>query len=239
MSEEQGTTSAQKTEQKTQKLEIKPTQVAAGALASITAAVLGSKLGVAGTVAGAGLASVVGTVGASVYQHSIERTRAHVRARVGQQAQDCPDEEPTVLLSHDAETVRLTVAPPSDEPAAKRRWPMVVLTAAVAFVLGIAVLTGIELIKGGSISGGDSRTTLGSVFGQHGGNPPTHPSQTTSQTPTSTTSPTTTSSTPPPSSTTPTTTTSPTTTTTTTTPPTSTTTVNGTSTSPSTPPRAN
>jgi hypothetical protein len=226
MRKEHGTRSGQKRE----RLEINPSQVAAGALAAITAAVLGAKLGVAGTVVGAGMASVVGTVGASVYQHSIERTRDRVRARVGQPKDDEAPAE-AVLLSHDAETVRLTVPPPPDEPseAAKRRWPMVALAAVVAFVLGIGTLTGIELIKGSAVSGGDNRTTIGSVFAPHGQSTTTRPSQTTTTTPSPTTSPTS-----PPSSTTPTTTTGPTTTTT----PTSTTTVNGTSTSASTPPGA-
>lgn len=57
------------------KLEIKPAQVAAGALGAVTAAVLGAKLNLAGTVVGAAVASVVSTVGAALYQHSIERTR--------------------------------------------------------------------------------------------------------------------------------------------------------------------
>ncbi|CAL9650068.1 hypothetical protein SUDANB95_06560 [Actinosynnema sp. ALI-1.44] len=57
------------------KLEIKPAQVVAGALGAVTAAVLGAKLNLAGTVVGAAVASVVSTVGAALYQHSIERTR--------------------------------------------------------------------------------------------------------------------------------------------------------------------
>ncbi|WP_309111735.1 hypothetical protein [Saccharothrix sp.] len=57
------------------KLEIKPAQVVAGALGAVTAAVLGARLDLAGTVVGAAVASVVSTVGAALYQHSIERTR--------------------------------------------------------------------------------------------------------------------------------------------------------------------
>ncbi len=53
-------------------------QVAAGALAAITAAVLGSTLGIAGTVLGAGIASVVTTVGASLYLRSIRGVHARV-----------------------------------------------------------------------------------------------------------------------------------------------------------------
>jgi len=53
-------------------------QVFAGALAAITAALIGSRLGVAGTVLGAGIASVLTTGGAALYQ------RMHARvARTG------------------------------------------------------------------------------------------------------------------------------------------------------------
>jgi hypothetical protein len=54
---------------------ISPSQVAGGALASVTAAYLGSHLGVAGTFWGAGLSSVVISVGGAVYQRSLERTK--------------------------------------------------------------------------------------------------------------------------------------------------------------------
>lgn len=57
------------------KLDVSPAQVVGGALASVTAAGLGSTLGVAGTVLGAGLTSVVITVGGALYQRSLERTK--------------------------------------------------------------------------------------------------------------------------------------------------------------------
>ncbi|MEV4645316.1 hypothetical protein [Saccharopolyspora sp. NPDC049357] len=52
-----------------------PAQVGGAALASVTAAFLGSRLGVAGTVVGAGLTSVIITIGGALYQRSIEKTR--------------------------------------------------------------------------------------------------------------------------------------------------------------------
>lgn len=58
---------------------LSPAQVAASALAAVTAAFLGSTLGVAGTVIGAGIASVVTTVGGEVYLRSLRRTRAAAR----------------------------------------------------------------------------------------------------------------------------------------------------------------
>jgi hypothetical protein len=59
-------------------VEIKPTQVLATALAAVTAAFLGSRLGVAGTVTGAGVASVVSTLGGALYQSSLDHTSRRV-----------------------------------------------------------------------------------------------------------------------------------------------------------------
>ncbi|RKT83815.1 hypothetical protein SAMN05421805_120103 [Saccharopolyspora antimicrobica] len=105
-------------EEKSKKIEIKPAQVAGAATASVTAAFLGSKLGVAGTVIGAAMTSVIITVGGALYQRSFESarekalhaavkakraTRAHARqlaaeARGAAKVQD----ESTRLLSSEA-----------------------------------------------------------------------------------------------------------------------------------------
>ena len=58
---------------------VRASQVVASALAAITAALLGSTMGVAGTVIGAGVASVVSTVGGVLYLRSIQRTSESVR----------------------------------------------------------------------------------------------------------------------------------------------------------------
>ncbi|MFD2417471.1 hypothetical protein [Amycolatopsis pigmentata] len=58
---------------------LKPAQVCASALAAVTAAFLGSTLGVAGTIAGAGVASVITTIGSEVYLRSLRRTREAAR----------------------------------------------------------------------------------------------------------------------------------------------------------------
>src|SRR3712207_4577894 len=57
-------------------------QVAAGALAAVSAAVIASFFGVAGTVIGAAVASVVSTVGAAVYTESMRRAHAGLRRLV-------------------------------------------------------------------------------------------------------------------------------------------------------------
>jgi hypothetical protein len=58
---------------------LKPAQVFASALAAVTAAFLGSTLGVAGTIAGAGIASLVTTIGSEVYLRSLRKTREAAR----------------------------------------------------------------------------------------------------------------------------------------------------------------
>ncbi|GLZ56370.1 hypothetical protein [Actinomycetospora sp. NBRC 106378] len=57
-------------------------QIIAGALAAATAAILGSFLGVIGTIGGAAAASVISTVGSALYQRSLERTRDAVKSRL-------------------------------------------------------------------------------------------------------------------------------------------------------------
>ena len=111
-------------------------QVLAGALAATTAALIGSTLGVAGTVIGAGIASVLTTVGAALYQ------RMHARV------------------------ARST--PP---------WVPLVAGGLIAFVLGMAVITGLELARGEQLSGGHGTTIGGIVRSDPGTKPATRPAE--------------------------------------------------------------
>jgi hypothetical protein len=56
-------------------------QVIAGALASVSAAIIASTFGVAGTVIGAALTSVTVTIASALYAQSLERAHARVRPR--------------------------------------------------------------------------------------------------------------------------------------------------------------
>ncbi|HEV2780732.1 MAG TPA: hypothetical protein VGX25_15185 [Actinophytocola sp.] len=144
-------------------------QVAAGALAAVTAAVLGSTLGVAGTVLGAGIASVVTTVGAALYLRSIRRTTEAVRLvqdKVrGRWTGTLPAQDPAPA-GEPPKTEE-----PGDEPeaednpperAGRRRWPAVAAASVVAFALGMLALTGLELIRGEQVDGGQG-TTIGRI----------------------------------------------------------------------------
>src|SRR3712207_2108824 len=60
-------------------LQLSATQVAAGALASVSSAVVASFFGLAGTLIGAALASVISTVSAALYSSSLQKTNERLR----------------------------------------------------------------------------------------------------------------------------------------------------------------
>ncbi|EWC60606.1 hypothetical protein UO65_4105 [Actinokineospora spheciospongiae] len=157
---------------------IKPAQVLAAALAAATAAVLGSTLGVAGTVLGAAVASIISTVGGAVYLKSLERTREGVRtvtARVTgrgsvitvstppeQDPAETPDEVQATgdEVDHTEEVVVETRPPATPRPWRK---PLVLVAGGLlVFAMGMAVVTGLEWVRGEPLSGGGS-TTVGSL----------------------------------------------------------------------------
>jgi len=66
------------------RLDLSLTQLLASGLAGATGAIISSYLGVAGTIVGAALFSVVATVGSQVYSHSLRRTRSRIVQSVSQ-----------------------------------------------------------------------------------------------------------------------------------------------------------
>lgn len=207
-------------------------QVFAGALAAVTAALIGSTMGVAGTVLGAGLASVISTVGGAIYLRSIKRTTEGVRTVhakvVGRSAGTTvlvSSEDPDATPGEEVEAEPADQLPDGPPAGARRRWPVLVASTLAAFALGMLVVTGVEWLRGESLSGEQGTTFSGIVSPKDaGGADPAEPTTSTTTptpadtvpptTPTSpdatTTDPTTTSTTPPSeSSTTTTTTTTP------------------------------
>ncbi|SNR56004.1 hypothetical protein SAMN06265360_11034 [Haloechinothrix alba] len=71
--------SEQSSEKAGKKSALRPAQVGATALASLTAAFLASTLGVYGTIVGAGIFSFMLTIGSELYLRSFERTREAAR----------------------------------------------------------------------------------------------------------------------------------------------------------------
>jgi hypothetical protein len=120
----------------------------AGALAAVCAAVVGSFLGVAGTLVGAAVASIVGSVGTEIYHRSLNRgakklqtlTPAFIKvpAAVG---------TPEVAAATAEESPSHTVV-----PKRQIRWRRVAMVAGALFVLAMGSLTVAEAITGKSIA---------------------------------------------------------------------------------------
>ncbi|KQX92665.1 MULTISPECIES: hypothetical protein [Streptomyces] len=92
-------------EHKERRIDLSLPQVAGSAVAAVAAAVMASQLGVYGTIAGAGVMSVVATCGGSVFQHFFRRTGEQIR-------------EVTVQVKHPGGrqvTVRTRETTPADE----------------------------------------------------------------------------------------------------------------------------
>src|SRR6478735_9648179 len=81
-------------EEKKKGFDLSLTQVVGGALAAMTAAALGSTLGVAGTIAGAALASIVAGVAGSLYTESLRTGREKVRTVFRGQSTDAASAPP-------------------------------------------------------------------------------------------------------------------------------------------------
>src|SRR4051794_16479605 len=118
-------TAAIETDPDEDRLSLSAIQVVASMAAAVTAAFLGSRLGVAGTVIGAGLASVVTVVGSAVFGHSLLVTRKQVTKAVRQvrHVDDCAADAPTAVMSTaQANDDRTTLIPAVTRYDLERAW---------------------------------------------------------------------------------------------------------------------
>jgi hypothetical protein len=135
----------------------------AGVLAAISAAVIGSFLGVAGTLVGAAVASVIGSVGTELYQRSIHRGAKKLQtiapafikvpAAIG---------TPEVAAATEADSPSHTVP---ERPKEQIHWGRIAAIAGALFVLAMGSLTIAELASGKSVAswtgnGNGARTTI-------------------------------------------------------------------------------
>jgi len=165
----------------------------AAALAAVCAAVVGSFLGVAGTLAGAAIASIVGSVGTEIYQRSLNKG-----AKKLQTLAPAFVKAPAAVGTPPVPAATEEDSPSHIVPEAARRqvrWKRIALVAGALFVLAMGSLTMAELITGKSVAStvGNStgaRTTLGGLLHPGSGARKTTPSPTPSATPTDTTAPT-------------------------------------------------
>jgi hypothetical protein len=166
-------------------------KIGAGGLAAVSAAVAASSLGVAGTLAGAAIASVVGTVGTELYANSLKRGYGRLR-RAKPDLVDVPRTGDAVPIPSatdpDATTVFPAVTVASAQAAAgagpatygsvaerRPRWKHVVLIAVAIFVFAMTAIFLVELMAKQSLAavfGHDTggSTTISSVVGGGGGN---------------------------------------------------------------------
>lgn len=159
------------------KLSFSVPQIVGGALAAATAAAVGSQLGVAGTIIGASVASIIGGVAGTLYSAGLDRTHRSVAAAIrrsrGSEAEPTiavPPLEPTAV----DETAPISARRP--RPQNRRRLiERMVLSAAAIFVVAVASITVVELGLGRSFSGADG-TSIGHLSTQGtAGNPTSQP----------------------------------------------------------------
>jgi hypothetical protein len=163
-------------------IDLSLTQVLGGALAAMTAAAIGSRLGAAGTIVGAAAASVVAAVAGALYTASLRHTHAKVRTVwSGRWSTGMPGAVEVVsdradataadaVPQHTAPRRRGTLFP----PRLKIPWKPALVGALLAFGIAAATLTGLELISGHALSGGEG-TTVTQISQPDAGRDPAKP----------------------------------------------------------------
>jgi hypothetical protein len=159
----------------------------AGALAAVCAAVIGSFLGVAGTLIGAAVASVIGSVGTEIYHRSIQKGTKKLHNTLAPTFVKAPAAvgTPEVAAATEDDSPSHLVPP---EPG-RIRWGRVAVIAGALFVLAMGSLTVAEIVTGKSAAStvgntSSTGTTVGSVFRGGGSStrtPTPAPSQSTSE----------------------------------------------------------
>jgi hypothetical protein len=128
-------------------------KIVAGAGAAATAAVAGSFFGAEGTVLGAALGSVISTLATAIYQLSLDRTRDRVKVRITLPAR-------RTTGSADLPTTMLSPVVPAHP---RRRWVALTGVTVGVFLIGLLAVTGVEVLKGSTLTRGDSGTSVGRV----------------------------------------------------------------------------
>jgi hypothetical protein len=153
--------------------ELRVTNLLGGALAAISGAVVASFFGVFGTLAGAGVMSILMAVATVGYAHSLAATHRWLRRRLVRRA------------GGDTE--------PGTPPAQPIRWQRVALAAAAVFAIAIGAVTTVEATAGrplasllGSQPPPGASTSVGVVVGQPAAPAPRAPGTSATSPPTTT-----------------------------------------------------
>ncbi|MCX4716496.1 hypothetical protein OG818_11855 [Streptomyces virginiae] len=143
-------------EPETKKLDLSAAQVAGSSLATVAAALLASKMGVYGTILGAGVVSVVATAGGPVIQHLFRRTGDQLRAGARPRGRQVP---PPGTESKAADSAATGVATGEFGEATVhgtrvRGWKRTAVASGVVFAVAIGGLGTYEAMAGTSVSDG-------------------------------------------------------------------------------------
>ncbi len=168
------------------KFELSPSQVVGGALAAMTAAAIGARLGSAGTIIGAAAASVVAAVSGAIYTASVRHTQEKVRVILPARWKT-GGSHATVQLVSDSSQANAAVAPAqqlargdSSKPWHQRvrlPWKSAAIAALLTFGIAAVAITGLELVSGHALSGDDGTTTITEVSRRAPSDPPTSTKQ--------------------------------------------------------------
>lgn len=173
------------------KLQIKVPQLVGAACASVLTAVLGSRLGIAGTLIGAAVSSVVFSLFSPFVSFSIERSHHHLKAR-RQRADEPSDAEASETAVSDLASDAAASGPAPEDAPAKRRTGSHAITrrvgvglatlgtlvgAVVTFLLSMGILTVAESTTGRSVDG-KYGTTVSGVVAPHATKTPDAPAST-------------------------------------------------------------
>ncbi|KOG47686.1 hypothetical protein ADK75_22730 [Streptomyces virginiae] len=137
------------------KLDLSAAQVAGSSLATVAAALLASKMGVYGTILGAGVVSVVATAGGPVIQHFFRRTgdQLRVSARTGARRVPSPREESRADGAPEA-TATGEFGAATVHGTRVRGWKRTAVASGAAFAIAIGGLGTYEAMAGTSVSSG-------------------------------------------------------------------------------------
>lgn len=170
-------------------------QLIAGALAAMTSAWVASYLGVAGTIIGAAVGSLVASIASTVYVNGLDRGHTIITANGSVVSKGDGDKDPdtsasggdTQVLVADSEDGDLVEADTEDEPPPWRR--ILVWTAAMT-VTALVLIGGYELATGSSFGNPDN-PSIGRSLTDRSGDEPAEPDESTDPTEQPSTSPTT------------------------------------------------
>jgi hypothetical protein len=156
----------------TTKTELRPLEVGVGAAAAVVTAFATSYLGTAGTLTGAALASIVGTVSTSLLRSSAQRTNESLQRTTSRLRQTMAGPQlggggstavdPGVAAVDEAELAAAGVPPAGERPADEQpalagtrlgriprpAWAVLAAGAVAAFVVALVAITGIEAAVG-------------------------------------------------------------------------------------------